>query len=167
MSTQAPNRILAGLFTLESFLAVSGYIAIATLLIVDVALRELFGSSIFGAQRVAVYIMIVTGYLGIGLAAARGRHLRPRFADGLIPQRLVPLATRLGDLIMAGVLAVFTWFGITFVIEAHEFGDMARIIDIPLWWLHLVVPYAFATTGLRYFLFALFPQLRPEEVSAE
>lgn len=161
------ERILAGFFALESTFAVFGYFVVAGLLIVDVGLRELFGTSIYGAQRVSVYVMIFTGFLGLGLAAARGRHLRPRFADGLIPDRYASLATRLGDLIMTGVLLGFAWIGIRFVSEAREFGDMARIIDIPLWYLHLVVPYAFATTALRYALFALYPALRPEEVSSE
>lgn len=168
--THAPDwaeRVLAGVFRLESVVAVAGYATVAGLLVVDVGLRELVGTSIYGAQRVSVYIMIVTGFLGLGLAAAQGRHLRPRFADGLIPQRLTTVATRLGDLIMTAVLLGFAWIGVHYVLEAREFEDMARIIDIPLWYLNLVVPYAFATTALRYALFALYPALRPEEVSSE
>ena len=98
--TPAPDwaeRVLAGVFRLESVVAVAGYATVAGLLVVDVGLRELAGTSIYGAQRVSVYIMIVTGFLGLGLAAAQGRHLRPRFADGLIPQRFTTAATRLGD----------------------------------------------------------------------
>lgn len=161
------ERLLAAVFTLEAAVAVTGYAVVAGLLVLDVALREIWGTSIYGAQRMSVYIMIVTGFLGLGLAAAKGRHLRPRFADGLIPSTLASAATRLGDVIMAAVLLVFAWIGIRFVLDAHEFGDMARVIDIPLWYLHLVVPYAFVATALRYALFALYPSLRPEEVSAE
>ncbi len=161
------TRVLAGVFALESTVAVAGYAIVATLLILDVGLRELFGTSIYGAQRVSVYIMIVTGFLGLGLAAAQGRHLRPRFADGLIPSRLAEAATRLGDVLMTVVLLTFAWIGVRFVLEAREFEDMARVIDIPLWYLHLIVPYAFAATALRYALFALYPPLRPEEVSSE
>jgi TRAP-type C4-dicarboxylate transport system permease small subunit len=161
------ERVLAYVFTLESVIAVAGYAIVAGLLVVDVALRELVGTSVYGAQRISVYVMIITGFLGLGLAAAQGRHLRPRFADGLIPTGLTRAATRLGDLIMTAVLLGFAWIGLRFVLEAHEFEDMARIIDIPLWYLHLIVPYAFATTALRYALFALYPALRPEEVSSE
>jgi TRAP-type C4-dicarboxylate transport system permease small subunit len=161
------ERVLAHVFTLESVIAVAGYAIVAGLLVVDVALRELVGTSVYGAQRISVYVMIITGFLGLGLAAAQGRHLRPRFADGLIPTGLTRAATRLGDLIMTAVLLGFAWIGLRFVLEAHEFEDMARIIDIPLWYLHLIVPYAFATTALRYALFALYPALRPEEVSSE
>jgi TRAP-type C4-dicarboxylate transport system permease small subunit len=162
-----PGRLLSGLFGLEAVVAVTAYAVIATLLVADVTLREVFGTSIYGALRSSVYLMIITGFLGLGLAAARGRHLRPRFADGLIPARFAALTTRLGDLIMAAVLLGFAWVSVHFVLDAKEFGDMARIIDIPLWYLHLVVPYAFLSTALRYLIFAGWPALRPEEVSSE
>ncbi len=168
--TLAPRwseRLLAAVFTLEAAVAVTGYAVVAGLLVLDVALRELWGTSIYGAQRVSVYIMIITGFLGLGLASAKGRHLRPRFADGLIPPAFAAAATRLGDLVMAATLLAFAWIGVRFVLDAHEFGDMARVIDIPLWYLHLVVPYAFVATALRYALFALYPSLRPEEISTE
>lgn len=161
------QRLLAAVFTLEATVAVTGYAVVAGLLVLDVTLREVWGTSIYGAQRVSVYIMIITGFLGLGLAAAQGRHLRPRFADSLIPPRLAAVATRIGDLIMAATLLAFAWIGVRFVLEAREFEDMARVIDIPLWYLHLVVPYAFAATALRYALFALYPDLRPEEISSE
>ena len=168
--TSSPHwaeRFLTWVFRLESVIAVAGYATVAGLLVVDVGLRELAGTSIYGAQRVSVYIMIITGFLGLGLAAAQGRHLRPRFADSLIPHRFATEATRLGDLIMTAVLSCFAWIGVHYVLEAREFEDMARIIDIPLWYLNLVVPYAFATTALRHALFAFFPALRPEEISSE
>lgn len=168
--TSAPKwaeRTLAFQFALESVFAVTGYFIVATLLVLDVGLRELFGSSIFGAQRMSVYVMIITGFLGLGLAAAQGRHLRPRFADALVPKRFEGLAMRIGDTIMCAALACFAWIAVHFVLEAREFEDMARIIEIPLWYLHLIVPYAFATTALRHGLFAAFPSLRPEEVSSE
>jgi len=162
-----PGRLLSSLFGLEAVVAVTAYAVIATLLITDVTLREVFGTSIYGALRSSVYLMIITGFLGLGLAAARGRHLRPRFADGLIPARFTVITTRLGDLIMAAVLLGFAWVSVRFVLDAREFGDMARIIGIPLWYLHLVVPYAFLSTALRYLIFAGWPVLRPEEVSSE
>ena len=166
-TTSGPGRFLHGLFRVEAALAMAGYTVIACLLIVDVSLRETLETSIYGAQRISVYIMIVTGFLGLGLAAAQGRHLRPRFADGLIPAAFAREVTRLGDLVMTAVFFFFAWLGVRFVLDAHSYGDMAMVIDIPLWILHLIVPWAFASTGLRYFMFALFPRLRPEEVSSE
>ena len=34
---------------------------------------------------------------------------------------------------------------------------------MPLWPVQLILPYCFASAGLRYLLFAFFPDLRPAE----
>lgn len=161
------KKLLSGLFAVESAVTITAFVLIALLLLLDVTLREFAGTSVHGAQRVSVYAMILIGFLGIGLASAQGRHLRPRFADGLIPDRLTHIATRLGDAAMTIVWMGFVWLGLRFVNEAWEFRDMARVIEIPLWPLYLVVPYAFASTALRHALFACYPALRPEDIALE
>ena len=128
-------------------------------------MREIAGSSLQGAQRIAVYLMIVAGFLGLGLAADRGRHLRPRFADRLIPRRLAPRAERIGAALMALIFAYFAWLGMRLVLEAREYGDMARSIRVPLWMIELIVPYAFASVALRYLFYAIWPGLRPVEAT--
>jgi TRAP-type C4-dicarboxylate transport system permease small subunit len=71
------ERVLAYVFALEYVITVAGYAIVAGLLVVDIALRERVGTSVYGAQRISVYVMILTGFLGLGLATAQGRHLRP------------------------------------------------------------------------------------------
>ena len=161
------KRLLSGLFTVESAVTITAFVLIAMLLIIDITLREVAGTSIHGAQRISVYAMILIGFLGIGLASAQGRHLRPRFADGLVPDHLTHIATRLGDAIMAIVWLGFAGLGLRFVQEAWDFQDIMRVIEIPLWPLYLVVPYAFASTALRHALFARYPALRPKDITHE
>ncbi len=160
---RAARRFLGLLFRIEAAVAMLAFLAISLLLIADVASRELAGSSIWGAQRISVYLMIVTGFLGLGLAADRGRHLRPRFADGLVPAPLAPAAGRAGSAIMFAVFAWFAWLGVEFVMTAYEYGDLAQTIKVPLWTVQLIVPYAFASLALRYLVFAVWPELRPAE----
>jgi C4-dicarboxylate transporter, DctQ subunit len=157
------KRLLSTLFGVEAAAAIIAYIIIAGLLLIDVILRETIGGSIYGSQRVAVYAMIVTGFLGLGLAAHRGQHLRPRFADGLIPSAFSDLADRAGSLIMACIFGTFGVVGIEYVLEAISYGDLARIINIPLWIIQLIIPYAFFSTALRYIIYALWPHLKPSE----
>jgi len=111
------RSFLAALFKLEAAVAGLAFLAIALLLLADVALRELAGSSIWGAQRISVYLMILTGFLGLGLAADRGRHLRPRFVDWLVPAKWAKQADRIGSAIMFAVFLYFAWLGIDFVIR--------------------------------------------------
>ena len=158
------RRFLAALFKLEAAVASMAFLAIALLLLADVALRELAGSSIWGAQRISVYLMILTGFLGLGLAAGRGRHLRPRFADRLVPIPWAKAADRFGSAIMFAVFLYFAWLGIEFVTAAYRYGDLAQTIKTPLWMIELVVPYAFLSISVRYLFFAIWPALKPSEV---
>lgn len=161
----AIKRLLSALFAFEATLAIAAYVVMAGLILLDVALRELFAVSIPGAQRVSVSFMILTGFLGLGLAAAKGRHLRPRFADGLVPRRWSGAAQRTGAWIMAAVFAVCAVYGAQFVVQAYTYGDMARSLDVPSWIMELIVPYAFASVALRYVLYAVWPALAPEEAA--
>lgn len=158
------RRFLAILFRVEAAVAALAFLTIALLLMADVTSRELAGSSIWGAQRISVYLMIVTGFLGLGLAADRGRHLRPRFADGLIPRSFTKAANRIGSLIMFAVFSWFAWLSVGFVMSAYKYGDLARTIKTPLWMIEMIVPYAFVSIALRYLFFAIWPALKPGEV---
>ncbi len=157
------NHILKLLFYTEAGVATLLYVMIAVLLAGDVFIREVGGSSLMSIQRICVYFMIQTGFLGLGLAAARGRHLRPRFADGLVPAPLVPVVKRLASFILAAIFAYFAIFGFEFVRESIEYGEMTKSIKIPLWIVQLVVPYSLCSTAFRYLLFGIFPSLNPEE----
>jgi len=155
----ACQNILTALQKVEAAIVLIAYFIIAMLLLADVLLRELFGTSISGAQRVSVFFMIISGFVGLGLATDRGSHLRPRFADGLIPRSHTKLAERVGTFIMTAVFFYFSWLGITFVQATYEFGEKARTINVPLWMIQMVVPYAFFSVGLRYLFYTIWPSL--------
>lgn len=157
------RRLLSAMFAVEVTVAITAYVIIAGLLLTDVVMRETGSGSLWGAQRISVYLMIVIGFLGLGLAAARGRHLRPRFLDAALPEKFNLAADRIGSVLMALIFGGFGIVAIQFVAEAIEYNEIARIIRIPMWYIQLVVPYAFFSTALRYVIFAVDPDARPEE----
>jgi len=157
------KKVLKILFFAEATIATLLYVMIAASLASDVFMREVAGSSLGGIQRICVYAMIQTGFIGLGLAAAKGMHLRPRFTDGWVPERFQIFIQRIGSFLMAAIFGFFVIFGIQFVQEAIQYADLARPFKFPIWILQMVVPYAFASTSLRYLIFGLFPVLNPEE----
>jgi TRAP-type C4-dicarboxylate transport system permease small subunit len=157
------QNLLQRLFAFEITVAILAFMTIFGLLLFDVLSRELGFGSIWGAQRISVYLMIVTGFLGLGLAAAQGRHLRPKFLDNIVPQRSWNLVDRIGSILMCLIFLGFALVAIQFLKEAIEYSDLARVIKIPIWYIQVIVPYAFFSTAVRYGIFALYPDLRPEE----
>ena len=51
-----------------------------------------------------------------------------------------------------------TYYSILYVLESKEFADRNVIIDVAMWVLQLIIPYAFASMSLRYLYFIFFPR---------
>ncbi len=121
----------------------------------------MLGTSLFGAQQIAVYGAILAGFLGLSLATSDNSHLRPGFMDFVFGQHERFIA-RIGDGLSAAFYlgaALVAW---TFVAISMEAGDRAPVLYFTVWPLQLVIPYAFVAAGLKHFIFSLRPDLKPE-----
>lgn len=163
--------ILAALYgatiRLETFLCFTAFSAGTAALFADIVGRELFGFGIFGAQRVAVYCMAAAGILGFSYVVSQGGHLRPTILDKLLPARLDPLLTRLGDLLSAAICLGLAVASLLFVRGTYAIGEYSMTLPIPMWTVQTMLPVAFAIAGLKYLLFVLRPSLRPVQAGSE
>lgn len=153
------KRFLATLLRIEGMVAVIAYTVTCGLLLADVFAREFLSQALWGAQKMAVFGAIIAGILGLTIAVGNNTHLRATFADGLLPFRWMD---RVGDLISAGLFAALCWYSIIFVGESIEFNDKAAVINIPLWPIQMIFPYAFGTASFRHLIFFLLPGVKPE-----
>ncbi|WP_165784508.1 TRAP transporter small permease [Zhengella mangrovi] len=154
------RAILKGLASTESAVATVAYAIVAALLIVDVVGRELFSTAFLGMQQIAVYGAIIAGFLGLTLATSDNSHLRPGFLDFLSGPRLDPHVARLGDAVSALFYFAATIVCWNFVQVSMESGDKAPVLYFLLWPLQLVIPYAFASAGLKHAIFCADPSLK-------
>ena len=157
------EALLKRLRIFEQAVCFVAFSVMAIALMADVGARELTGSGILQASQVGVFGMIVVAFMGIGLATADGAHLRPRFADQLIPKMWKSFVVRLAD----SITALFYWFvagvGIYVVLEAYEFGDVFKTVRIVIWPFQLVIVLAYFIAGVRHIIFMIWPMLRPPE----
>lgn len=163
---QTLGRILGAVTAAEKVIAFAALIVITGVLAADVAMRELLGVGLFGSLRVGVYALILCAMAGFGVATATGSHLRPVFADRLIPEKLVPLAIRLGQLASCGIMIVLAWSAWRMMIFVREIGEHDIALNIPVWTVQLALPLAFAIAAMRYLFYAIFPGLIPAEKGA-
>lgn len=136
----------------------------AAIVFADVAGRELAGHGIEGAQKLAVYGFALAGFLGLPLVTADGTHLRPRVFDG-VTQRWLSDSARIRATHLPAALVSFglAYASLSFVIEAVAFDERSPSLDIPVWWVQVVMPWAFASSGLRHLAYALIPALAPAD----
>ena len=81
------RKFLEKVYRFEKAVAVFAFSVMTLVIIADVIIRKFVGVGIAGAMRIAVYAMIVTALISFGLASQKGRHLRPKFADNLLPKK--------------------------------------------------------------------------------
>ena len=159
-------RIVNKLRLIESIVATAAYAIVAGLLIVDVVGRELFGNALLGAQQMAVYGAIVAGFLGLTLATSDNSHLRPAFLDFLFKRNETQIQ-RAGDCLSALFFFTGAYIAWTFVAVSMDNQDKAPVLYFVVWPLQLVIPYAFASSGLKHLLFALRPDIKPAPSAGE
>ncbi|EXL03730.1 TRAP transporter small permease [Aquamicrobium defluvii] len=142
-------------------LALSGA---AGLLVFDVVSRELFGSGVYGAQKVAVYLAASAALLGMTVAVHQGGHLRITGIDTLIPRRLFPLVVRAGDALSAAVCLYLAFYAAKLVRNSAMFGEADPVLGFPIWAVQIILPVVFLLAALKYLLHAFDSSLKPAEM---
>ena len=148
--------------TCEKWVAGISLMVISLLVFADIVFREGFDKSLPWASRTAVYLMVLAGFIGSSLTSLSGGHLRAELADRLWSTRLQPFYIVAQNLIQTLFCLVFFYFSVLYVMESRELGDNEVVLNVPLWYLQLVIPYTFLSIGLKHAVFALAPALRPQ-----
>jgi TRAP-type C4-dicarboxylate transport system permease small subunit len=160
----------------ECAVGVTVFAAIVLLLMGDVFGRELLGpllrglgldvgsGGIFGAPKIAVYLLVLVVYLGIGIASVQGAHLTPRVGFGWVPARWGPALDRIADAVTALMLFAAACYGLVFVQSSIAVDVRMPSLGWSLWPVQLMMPLGLGSAAARHLGFALWPALRPPSV---
>ena len=167
------TRFLHVWHMLERWIAVIAFSLIGFLIFADVAGRELVGpvgralgleigaTGIYGAGKMALFLLVIAAFAGLGVSVATGAQIVPRIAFKWIPDSWAPAVDRLGSLVSAFVLFATAYYGAIFVISSRDIGTVMPGLDWPVWIIQTAIPVGFASAGLRYLAFAIWPQSAP------
>jgi len=173
------QRLLAGWHRAECAIAVSALALIALLLIGDTFGRELLyplvtlmgidigPTGIVGAQKMAVFALVIATYAGIGIATASAAHLVPQVAFGVVPAKWGGTLDRVADGLSGLLLLAAAWYGAQFVAGSYATGMRASMLQWPVWPFQLAIPLGFVSAAVRYFCYARWPALRPRRAVVE
>ena len=159
------DALLAVIGRAERAVTFVAFLLMIGVVFADVVSREVTGTGLHWARQAGVYANIFVVMVGIGLASADGAHLRPRFADGWLPQAAEPVILRLKEFLMAAFCAGFAWVGFGVVAETFTLQERSAVLRTLVWPVQAVIPTVFCVAALRHGLFALYPALRPDEAS--
>jgi TRAP-type C4-dicarboxylate transport system permease small subunit len=68
---------------------------------------------------------------------------------------------RIADVVTGAFMVAVAYYGWVYVESSMAAGLRAQAFDIPIWPIQLAIPLGFLSAAVRYFLFALWPALRP------
>lgn len=157
------GQLIAYLYRFEKTVALLAFAIMTLVIIADVISRKVLGQGIAGAPRIAVYAMIIAALIGFGLASHSGRHLRPRFADNWLPESWDGMIIRIQECLMAAFCLTFAVAAVIVVYDTYLLQETSRMLRIAIWPMQTVMPLAFFIGALRHFLYALYPDLQPDE----
>jgi TRAP-type C4-dicarboxylate transport system permease small subunit len=135
-----------------------------TLLVIsDIGGRELFGTGLAWAQKIAVYMMIWAGFIGASITQGKGGHLRPEIADKIWPAKFHGQFHTIRWAVTAVFCLFAAYHSFLYLQESIELGDRSPIVDFPLWIVQTVIPITFILMALQAIIFSLFKDIRPAE----
>jgi C4-dicarboxylate transporter, DctM subunit len=134
---------------LEDFAAAAALGVMVALPVLELILRAFFRTGVTGAIEYVQHLALWVGFLGAALASREERHLSLSSGFKLVPKKLEGAAKAVSALISTAVGASLAYGAAVFVnlerASAAEIGSL-----IPIWWVELVLPFAFAVITLRF-----------------
>ncbi|MEZ5676290.1 TRAP-type C4-dicarboxylate transport system, small permease component [Thalassovita litoralis] len=167
------TRVLDIWHLMERWIAVIAFSLIGLLIFADVAGREVIGpvgralgfqmgaSGVYGAGKMALFLLVIAAFAGLGVSVATGAQIVPRVAFKWIPESWAPAVDRLGNLVSASVFFATAYYGTVFVISSRSIGTVMPGLDWPVWIIQTAIPIGFASSGLRYLAYAIWPDSAP------
>jgi TRAP-type C4-dicarboxylate transport system permease small subunit len=148
----------------EKFIGGTAFAVLALLMVMDVMSREILGDGIEWAQKASIILMIWGGIIGAALTTAKGGHLRPEIADKVWPEAYKHFLKVLEHLIVTAFCVLMFYLSLEHLETTRSSGDIHPVIDhLPIWVITLIFPYVFVSMAIRHFIFAIFPDLRPDD----
>jgi len=158
------KKILDGISFAEKLLGGTAFAVLTILMALDVFSRELGTGGVAWAQKGAIILMIWGGIIGASLTSAKGGHLRPEIADKLWPESMKPFLKVIEHLIVTAFCVLMFYLSLKNVDTNRGMGDIHPVLDgLPIWTIMTIFTYVFASMAFRHFIFAIMPNMRPDD----
>lgn len=145
------NALFDSVLMVCAALAGTIFAAIAAAISVNVVLRNLFGSPIYGLLDAVEYGLLVATFLGAPWVLWKRGHVTVDLITAALPARLAGPLGRLTALIgLAACLALMRYAGEAVLISAQRGSMIRTAFIIPEWWVLAVAPVGFALLALEF-----------------
>ncbi len=143
------NIIALGIDWFEVSILSLGVAALAVLLIANVFARSFF-QSIYYADEVSKFLIILVSFVGISYAARKARHIRMGAFLDLMPPLMEKIFIFVISAVNATVMFIMAYYGYVYMAQMRMMGQMTSALQVPYWTFMIIVPIGFASAGIQY-----------------
>lgn len=142
-------RLFHGIRRLEELVISFGVLAVAGLMIGNVACRTLFGFSLAAAEELSQFLIILITFVGLSYAAGLGRHIRMTALYDLLGHK----ARKTMMVFIAGstglLMLLLAWYAVRYVDTVAMLGTSSPVLQVPYAVVYAVVPLGFLLTAIQ------------------
>jgi C4-dicarboxylate transporter DctQ subunit len=147
---QRLNRYLGTLVNaVEVSILVFCVASLGILLITNVFARTFF-QSIYFAEEVSKFLVMLTTFTGVSYAVRKARHIRMGAFLDAMPEKMEKIFIIIISIVSAFVMGIMTWFSYKYLINAMDMGHMTPALRVPKWTFYVIIPIGFGLACIQY-----------------
>ena len=123
--------------------------ALGILLIANVFARTFF-QSIYFAEEVSKFLVMLTTFAGVSYGVRKARHIRMGAFLDAMPPKMEKTFIIIISLISAVVMAIMAWASWEYLINAMSKGHMTPALRVPKWTFYVIIPIGFGLACIQY-----------------
>lgn len=143
------KKIISIYNKIEEVFLVATIVVSVTLLFINVILRYIFNTGIYGADEIALICFIWMSWLGISIGERQKEHIRiDMLSQSLhgLPKKILDITA---ELITLAILIFLVYYGVKVVGVFVRKGTVTAMYRIQKYWIYLSVPLGSLMMGLR------------------
>lgn len=146
----------------EALILGVGVLLMAAVSIGNIFGRFFLGESLFFAEELNQFLIILITFIGIGYAARQGRHIRMSAIYDALPDAARKVLMVVIALVTAAAMFVLAWYSYIYVVSVYDTGRISASLRIPFYITQVWVPFGFVITGIQYVMTAIVNLTQPD-----
>jgi TRAP-type C4-dicarboxylate transport system permease small subunit len=123
--------------------------SLGILLIANVFARTFF-QSIYFAEEVSMFLVMLTTFTGVSYGVRKARHIRMGAFLDAMPPKMEKIFIIIISLVSAIVMAIMTWASFEYLANAMNKGHMTPALRVPKWTFYVIIPIGFGLACIQY-----------------
>jgi len=123
--------------------------ALGILLIANVFARTFF-QSIYFAEEISRFLVMLTTFTGVSYGVRRARHIRMGAFLDAMPLKMEKTFIIIISLVSALVMGMMAWFSYEYLMNAMSRSHVTPALRVPKWTFYVIIPIGFGLACIQY-----------------